>query len=151
MSSGRLDSDGEPIINANNITKETKSYREFKFKQSWVSFELYTDYITRFWQISFIENKEKWQSSSCNCSRFQKDNICKHLLLQAIRYKYVEVPLTAQTVEFQAAPKRGRPAGISKALQIDSNKSSQAKNTKQQTQKRSVTAEPVNSNKKLKK
>jgi hypothetical protein len=41
-------------------------------------------------------------------------------LLQAIRFKYVEVPLTAQTVEFQAALKRGRPAAISKALQIDS-------------------------------
>jgi len=30
MSSGRLGNDGEPIINANNITKETKTYREFK-------------------------------------------------------------------------------------------------------------------------
>jgi hypothetical protein len=57
-------------------------------------------------------------------------NPCKHLLLQAFRYKYVEVRLTAQTVEFQAAPKRGRPAGISKALQIDSNKSSEATSKK---------------------
>jgi hypothetical protein len=93
----------------------------------------------------------KWQSSSCNCGRFQKDNICKHLLLQAIRYKYVEVPLTAQTVEFQAAPKRGRPAGFSKALQNDSNNSTKAKQAKPQEKKRPVTAEPLKANKKNKK
>ncbi len=34
MSSGRLGNDGEPIINANNITKETKTYREFKSKKA---------------------------------------------------------------------------------------------------------------------
>ena len=33
MSSGRLGNDGEPIINANNITKETKTYREYKSKK----------------------------------------------------------------------------------------------------------------------
>jgi hypothetical protein len=42
-------------------------------------------------------------------SNLFKINLCKQLLLQAFR-KYVEVLLTAQTVEFQAAPKRGRPA-----------------------------------------
>ena len=119
MSSGRLDENNEPIINNINIAKETKSYRELKSKKNWTSFEHYNDYITRFWQITFIEDKDEWKSSLCNCSSFQKDNICKHLLLQAIRFKYVTVPLTAQTVEFQSAPKRGRPATISKALQID--------------------------------
>ena len=45
--------------------------------------------------------------------------MCKHILLQAIRANYVQVPLTAKTIELQDMPKRGRPAHISKALQID--------------------------------
>ena len=42
------------------------------------------------------------------------------MLLQAIRSGFVKVPLTAQTVQLEDMPKRGRPAKVSKALQIDS-------------------------------
>ena len=124
MSSGRLGKDGEPIINEKNLTKETKIYREFKNKKNWSTFEQYSDYVSRFWQISFLEKEDQWILSTCTCSKFKKDYICKHLLLQAIRFEYVTVPLTAQTVEFETALKRGRPAAISKALQIDTIKSS---------------------------
>ncbi len=49
----------------------------------------------------------------------QKNYICKHLVLQAIRSKYISIPLSAHTNEFQDAPKRGRPSIVSKALQVD--------------------------------
>ena len=66
--------------------------------------------VSRLYQISFNENPNEWQSkSNCNCSSFQKNYICKHILLQAIRFNYVVVPLTAQTVELEDKPKCGRP------------------------------------------
>ena len=58
-------------------------------------------------------------SSTCNCSQNQKQYICKHIVLQAIRADYVEVPNTAKTVPLHDMPKRGRPARVSKALEID--------------------------------
>ena len=61
-------------------------------------------------------------SSRPSCSGFQKRYICKHILLQAIRFNYVQVPLTAQTVELEDMPKRGRPSTVSKALQVDAPK-----------------------------
>ena len=146
----------EVVSNADPIQKLIEKVTKLTKRNKNTEYVFINKYDHNELAIKAIEEEKIWNKGNkkdkkSDCSRFQKDNICKHLLLQAIRYKYVEVPLTAQTVEFQAAPKRGRPAWISKALQIDSNKSSQAKNTKQQTQKRSVTAEPVNSNKKLKK
>ena len=120
MSTGRVNGDGDAIIDRSNIQKEIKLYRNAKTNKNWKDFEQYTDYQTRLWQLSFYEDKNEWQSkSTCTCSSFQKNYICKHILLQAIRFNYVDVPLTAQTVELEDKPKRGRPKTISKALQID--------------------------------
>ena len=143
MSSGRLDENEEPIIHKNNVTKETKIYKDLKTKKSWTSFDHYSAYITRFWEICFVEDINEWQKcSTCSCSGFQKNNICKHLVLQAIRYNYVIVPLTAQTIDLEDLPRRGRPPTISKALQID---------TTQKSAKRSQSVLKSQPNKKSKK
>ena len=116
MSSGRLDGEDQPLINSKNITKETKTYKEFKQKKNWNSFDCYNDSISRFWQISFKEDADEWNNgSTCNCGNYQKNYICKHLVLQAIRLNFVTVPLTAQTNQLEDMPKRGRKPTISKA------------------------------------
>ena len=120
MSSGRTNNADEPIVNKTNIQKEIRLYRNAKTNKNWSDFEEYVDYQTRLWQISFKEDKNEWQTSStCNCISFQKNYVCKHILLQAIRYNFIEVPLTAHTVELEDKAKRVRPKTISKALQID--------------------------------
>jgi hypothetical protein len=70
-------------------------------------------------QISFIEDGNNWPSSTYNCSQNQKNYICKHVIVQAKRADYVEVPNTAKTVPLHDMPKCGRPSRVSKALQID--------------------------------
>ena len=118
MSSGRCES-GKQLVTATNIQKEVKQYKNFKTKKSWSSFDQFCDYQTRLWQSTFVEDEDKWLTSTCNCSQNQKQYICTHVILQAIRAGFVEVPNTAKTVPLHDMPKRGRPARVSKALQID--------------------------------
>ena len=131
-----MNSDGDTLINEKNIEKEAKIYKALKSKMNLKSFEKYSDYMSRFWQINFFEDELLWRTKNyCNCGGFQKRYICRHILLQAIRFEYVQVPLTAQTVEDM--PKRGRPSTVSKALPIDTNKrktttSNATKNAKKQ-------------------
>ena len=111
-----------------------------KTKKSWSSFEEFCHYQTRLLQISFIEDGNNWLSSTCNCSQNQKNYICKHVIVQAIRADYVEVPNSAKTVPLLDMPKRGRPSRVSKALQIDN-----------QPQKRKQTSPIAGTSKKTKK
>ena len=46
MSSARVDSDGHSLINEENIEKEVKYYKNLKSKNTWKSFEEYSDYIS---------------------------------------------------------------------------------------------------------
>ena len=69
--------------------------------------------------LSFIEDKDNWFASTCSCSLNQKNYICKHIALQAVRSKFVEIPLQAKTIPLHDMPKRGRPSIISKALEVD--------------------------------
>ena len=150
MSSGRKNNLDEQIVCQKNLQKEFKQYKNAKSNKSWIDFEQYVDCQTRMWQISFHEVKEEWQSkSNCNCSSFQKNYICKHLLLQAIRLKFVEVPLTAKTVDLEDKPKRGRPKTVSKALKIDPPLSIVTKKSKRATS--SKQDEPINKRSKAKK
>jgi hypothetical protein len=139
MYSGRLQS-GKQLVTEKNIGKEVKQYKNLKTKKSWSSFEQFCDYQTRLWQISFTEDENNWLSSTCNCSQNQKNNICKHVIVQAIRADYVEVPNSAKTVPLYDMPKRGRPSRVSKALQIDN-----------QPQKRKQTSPVAGTSKKTKK
>jgi hypothetical protein len=63
MSSARVDSDGRSLINEENIEKEAKYYKNLKSKNSWKSFEEYSDYISRFWQIQL--RSSAFDSSNC--------------------------------------------------------------------------------------
>ena len=120
MSSGRTEN-GKSLVTASNIEKEVKKYKKMKINKSWETFDDFCDYQTRLWQLSFVEDKETWLTSSCNCSQHQKNYVCKHIILQAIRLGYVEVPTTAKTLTLHDMPKRGRPSRVTKALQIDNN------------------------------
>jgi len=107
------------------IFKDSKSFSKIfsksksKNNRTWTSFEEFCDYQTRLWGISFVEDEENWLSSTCNCSQNQTNYICKHVILQAIRADYVEVPNTAKTIPLHDMPKRGRPSRVSKAPQND--------------------------------
>ena len=49
-----------------------------------------------------MEDAEEWlDGSTCNCGSYQKNYVCKHLFLQAIRHNYVSVPLTAETNQLE--------------------------------------------------
>jgi hypothetical protein len=111
-----------------------------KTKKSWSSFEEFCHYQTRLLQISFIEDENNWLSSTRKLSQNQKNYICKHVIVQAIRADYVEVPNTAKTVRLHDMPKRGRPSRVSKALQGDN-----------QPQKRKLTKLAAGTSKKTKK
>ena len=66
--------------------------------------------------VNFIEDRERWTESSCSCDTFQTDYICKHVLMLAVRYGYIEVPTTAKNLPLGALPRRGRPAAVARAL-----------------------------------
>jgi hypothetical protein len=70
-------------------------------------------------EISFVGYEENWLSRTCNCSQNQKNYIFKHIILQAIRADYLEVPNTAKAIPLHDVPKRGKSSRVSKALQID--------------------------------
>jgi hypothetical protein len=89
-----------------------------------LGFLRFRDYQTRLWQISFIEDKDNWCTSTCNCSQHQKNYISKHVIFQAIRFKYVDIPTAAKPMPLHDMQKRGRPARVSKVLQMDNEKPS---------------------------
>jgi hypothetical protein len=57
--------------------------------------------------------------------------------------KYVEVPTAAKTIPLHDMPKRGRPARVSKALQIDNEKPSIIKS--QQFKRKHDSSQPTTS------
>jgi hypothetical protein len=59
-------------------------------------------------QNNHIKKKQAWNFESIQSSNRQKRYTCKHILLQAIRFDYIQVPLAAQTVEFTDMSKRER-------------------------------------------
>jgi hypothetical protein len=103
---------------SNSLKVFYKDYKQHKDNLSWNNFDALKDYQSSLWQINFVENKTQWKESTCNCKNFQKDYICKHLIVLAIRYGYEIVPLTAQTVELGCKVARGRPARVTKALNV---------------------------------
>ena len=75
---------------------------------------------------AFDKKREKYivqlmiiTDSTCSCSGFHKNYVCKYLVLHAVRSNNVSIQLSAHTNVFQDAPKRGRPSIVSKALQED--------------------------------
>ncbi|KAG4068613.1 hypothetical protein HA402_004954 [Bradysia odoriphaga] len=60
-----------------------------------------------------------WKKGTCTCPAFCKKFICKHLVGMAVRYKLVEVPLSAKSVPIGQKRKRGRPRKAKHALLVD--------------------------------
>lgn len=55
----------------------------------------------------------------CTCSSFQKDNICHHIVLLAVRLNILEFPIWADDTPIGTANKRGRKRKVGPALTKD--------------------------------
>ena len=102
---------------ATNFKADLKEYRRLKDKLNWTDFDSFKDMQSRFWELCLMEDKDNWTFSTCNCREFQKNYICKHLLLLACRYEYTSIPLRAQNMPLGPKQKRGRPTEITFALE----------------------------------
>ncbi len=89
-----------------NIVEEIKLYREHNDQYNWKDFEEYKDFQFRLHVIKF--NNTEWQKSECNCSYFQKNYICKHVIFIAVRYGLCVIPNNCKNVVLGVAQKRGR-------------------------------------------
>lgn len=66
------------------------------------------------WQVHL--DKENWKKSTCNCAQFQKNYICKHIVLLAIRFNLCNIPPQVKNIPLGHKPKRGRISKSKKAL-----------------------------------
>jgi len=61
-------------------------------------------------------NKTDWQSSSCNCTKFQKLSFCEHVLFVAVVYKLANVPQEAKNILLAGKSGRGAHSKATPAL-----------------------------------
>jgi hypothetical protein len=74
-----------------------KKYRSFRKGLSWKSFDSFSDLKKKLRIV--VLNQSNWLTSSCNCSIFQKQYCCKHVLFVAVLYKLTSVPPEAKTID----------------------------------------------------
>ncbi|CAH0731013.1 unnamed protein product, partial [Brenthis ino] len=87
-----------------------------KYEKPWETFDEYKEQHFREWEVIMPREKENWLHGTCNCPKFLKDYICKHLVGLAIRLKHVQPPSEARAIPIGMKRKRGRPAKAKKAL-----------------------------------
>ncbi|CAF4947771.1 unnamed protein product [Pieris macdunnoughi] len=86
------------------------------YEKPWETFDEYKEQHFREWEVIMPREKENWLHGTCNCPKFLKDYICKHLVGLAIRLKHVQPPSEARAIPIGMKRKRGRPAKAKKAL-----------------------------------
>lgn len=101
---------GTPRLKPDDITK----YLRLLENKSWKTFDTYKSNMTRLWKIQFY--KTDWIKSTCTCSCFLKDFMCKHIVGLAITNKLHQVRPEAKTVPLGEKRKPGRPSKAKKAL-----------------------------------
>ena len=84
-----------------------KKYIKAKNEFSWKNFDDYVKTICKVRAVSF--NASRWMESKCHCCYFQKNYVCKHIILIAIRQKLCDVPYAAKSIPLGSKPARGRP------------------------------------------
>jgi len=91
-----------------------KKYRSTRKNLSWKTFDVFSNFIANLGIVSL--NKTAWQSSSCNCSKFQKQSFCKHILFVSVLYKLTSVPPEAKNVSIGCKSGRGAHSKATPAL-----------------------------------
>jgi hypothetical protein len=92
-----------------------KRYRSSRKTLSWKSFDVFSNFTTNLRIVSL--NKTAWQSSFCNCSKFQKLSFCKHVLFVAVVYKLANVPPEAKNILLSNKSARGVRSKATPALE----------------------------------
>lgn len=98
---------------------ETPTERFYKdlVKSRWESFD---DFIVHGYQQFYVVkiSIENWKiESTCTCTAFFKQHMCKHIIALGIRIKLIELPASANPVRIAATKKqRGRPKAAAKTL-----------------------------------
>lgn len=78
----------------------------------------FDSYRDAFRVVQIMRHPENYRASTCTCSTFLKEYLCRHVLGVAIRMKILDVPtkIKETCTAIGAKPKRGRPKKVSKAL-----------------------------------
>lgn len=86
--------------------------------ESWKEFSDYTQHNFKMWTIQFPiqEQNTSWIDGSCDCPKFLKNFMCKHVAGVALRLQYARAPPEAQNVLIGQKRKRGRPLKTKKGL-----------------------------------
>ena len=98
---------------------DAKTFKRAFEKQSWKDLATYEELMNQWRAVNFVEDRANWIQSTCTCETWHKEYICKHVLLLAVRFGYVEIPLTAVTLDLCGMAKVGRPKKVGLALTRD--------------------------------
>lgn len=98
-----------------NLSQETcKKFSERLQDQDWSDFDEFKNMTGALVEIKLY--KGHYKSSTCSCSGFQKDYMCKHIVGLAYRYKLCDISDDAKHITIGQKRKRGRIPKTKKAL-----------------------------------
>ncbi len=95
------------------------AYIKARSERSWATFDEWAECY-----FSVVEtklDKGNWRASTCSCPSFLRIYICCHIIGLASRYKLITIPDDAKAVPLGAKRKRGRIAGMKRALVVQDN------------------------------
>lgn len=86
------------------------------YEKPWETYDEYKEQHFREWEVMMLRGKENLLHGTCNCPKFLKVYICKHLVGLAIRLKHIQPLSEARAIPIGMKRKRGRPTKAKKAL-----------------------------------
>ena len=102
-------------VGTKNHVVSKKECREY-ITNSYTNFDNFDDYINYISTIKIIKiNESDWKNSTCTCSHWQKNFICKHIIAVSVNIDLCEFP--AVDLKIEGNRRRGRPGKAAKALE----------------------------------
>jgi len=80
------------------------------------NFETYKKIFSK-WTVKLSKSHTMYESS-CDCSTYLKEYLCKHIVGLGMRFKLITVPPEAKTVPIGEKRKRGRPSKTKPAWMV---------------------------------
>lgn len=106
-------------IPSSKCLEPTEAYYKALVKATWNSFDEFIVHgFQQFYVVKF--SNENWKTeSTCTCTYFFKQHMCKHVIAIGIRLNIIELPDTANPVVLAATKRKaGRPKRTANALRL---------------------------------
>lgn len=104
----------EEVNRANQRIKNGETASEVYYSTNATS---YSEYVQDFHQCVYELNfKKNWMDSTCSCTYFMKNPVCKHILAIAMLKRLVQCPVESNPAILSQKSKRGRKSNAKGAL-----------------------------------